>query len=187
MGWFSSARSAPARVARLLARAAGKGGLEVLGAILQGKTMCVLQRATRDSSGARNFCLFLGPLRGQGAHIGAMSQNAFVEPKGLRAGMLPGNFQWTSRERAPVSMVRAGVRETVCECLCVRECVRVCVWPGRRRGDRQGGGTGGGHADPEPTICRCRAPGLRWAQVYMGRGLAGPPDRESRTVQGHRR
>ena len=52
--------------------------LELLGAILQGKTKCVLQRATRDSSGARNFCLFLGPLRGQGAHMGAMLQNAFI-------------------------------------------------------------------------------------------------------------
>ena len=144
-------------------------------------------RAILAARYARHFCLFLGPLRGQGAHIGAMSQNAFVEPKGLRAGMLPGNFQWTSRERAPVSMVRAGVRETVCEWSVVASvCECVCGRGGDGGIDRVEG-PDGGHADPEPTICRCRTPGLRWAQVYMGRGLAGPPDRESRTVQGHRR
>ena len=47
MEWVSCARSAPP-----CSRSGIFGGLEVLGAILQGKTMCVLQRATRDSSGA---------------------------------------------------------------------------------------------------------------------------------------
>ena len=74
------ARSAPARVARLLARTAGICGGGVRGA-LQGKT--ILQRATRDSSGALRapfrpiFRAATRPRSSHGLH-GAMLQNAFI-------------------------------------------------------------------------------------------------------------
>ena len=66
------ARSAPARVARLLARTAGIfwGALEVL---CKAKQSSSALRAILAARYARHFGLFLGPLRGQGAHMGSMA------------------------------------------------------------------------------------------------------------------